>query len=71
MSPAVVGEADDGLSTMVEVSRACFDAILTAMKPGVTFGTLFDIYTRPWKGRAIFWSHPMMHARGSVTTGRR
>ena len=37
------------------------------MKPGVTFGSLFDIYRERWSGRArenILWNHPMMHARG-------
>jgi Xaa-Pro aminopeptidase len=50
---------------MVEVSRACFEAILAAMKPGVTFGTLFDIYTRTVESAGPYsWNHPMMHARG-------
>ena len=32
---------------MIDISRACFDAILGAMKPGVTFGQLFEIYEIP------------------------
>ena len=51
---------------MIDISRACFDAILHGMKPGVTFGTLFDIYREPsstGQGKYL-WNHPMMHARG-------
>src|SRR2546428_14725 len=52
---------------MIDISRACFDAILQAMKPGVSFGALFDVYTRTveeqGKGRYL-WNHPVMHARG-------
>ena len=65
VSPAVVGKPDPAYQAMVEVSRACFEAILAAMKPGVTFGTLFDIYTRTVEGAGPYsWNHPMMHARG-------
>ena len=67
VSPAVVGEPDAEYQTMIDISRACFDAILGAMKPGATFGTLFDIYTRTVEGQSrgkYSWSHPMMHARG-------
>ena len=43
LSPAVIGAADDEfIKDGRDVSRSCFDAILDAMKPGVTFGTLFD-----------------------------
>jgi Xaa-Pro dipeptidase len=67
VSPMVVGKPDAGYQAMVDLSRACFDAVLAAMKPGVTFGTLFDIYTRTVEGAdrgKYSWSHPMMHARG-------
>ena len=65
VSPAVVGKPNPAYQAMVDVSRGCFDAILAAMKPGVTFGTLFDIYTRTVEGAGPYsWSHPMMHARG-------
>jgi Xaa-Pro aminopeptidase len=67
VSPAVVGKPDEEYQTMIDLSRACFDAVLGAMKPGVTFGTLFDIYTRTVEGPGAgkyTWSHPMMHARG-------
>jgi Xaa-Pro dipeptidase len=67
VAPAVIGTADDEFVKMSEMSRACFDAILNAMKPGVTFGTLFDLYreTVEQKGNGKYlWSHPMMHARG-------
>lgn len=63
--PAVVGKANPAYKKMVEISRACFDAVLVAMKPGVTFGTLFDIYTKTVEGAGAYsWNHPMMHARG-------
>jgi Xaa-Pro dipeptidase len=67
VSPMVVGRPDEEYQTMIDLSRACFDAILSVMKPGVTFGTLFDIYTRTIEGQQAgkyTWSHPMMHARG-------
>jgi Xaa-Pro dipeptidase len=65
VSPAVVGKPDPAYQAMVEVSRGCFEAILAAMKPGATFGTLFDIYTRTVEGAGPYaWNHPMMHARG-------
>ena len=67
VNPAVVGKPDGEYQMMIDLSRACFDAVLGAMRPGVTFGTLFDIYTRtvqrPGAGKYT-WSHPMMHARG-------
>lgn len=67
VSPMVVGKPDAAYQAMVDVSRTCFDAVLAAMKPGVTFGTLFDTYTRTVEGAdqgKYSWSHPMMHARG-------
>jgi Xaa-Pro aminopeptidase len=61
----VVGKPDPAYQAMVEASRSCFEAILAAMKPGVTFGTLFDIYMRTVEGAGPYsWNHPMMHARG-------
>ena len=63
--PAVVGKPNPAYEKMVEVSRACFDAILGAMKPGVTFGRLFETYTRTVESAGPYsWNHPMMHARG-------
>jgi Xaa-Pro dipeptidase len=65
--PVVMGTPDNEYQKMIDVSRACFDAILGAMKPGVTFGALFDVYKRTVeeqsKGKYL-WNHPMMHARG-------
>ena len=65
--PVVIGAPDNEYQKMIDISRACFDAILGAMKPGVTFGALFDVYTRTveeqGKGKYL-WNHPMMHARG-------
>ena len=65
--PVVLGSPDDEYQKMIDISRACFDAILDAMKPGVTFGRLFDIYRgtveQQGKGKYL-WNHPMMHARG-------
>ena len=68
VSPAVVGEPDEEYQTMIDVSRACFDAILLNMKPGVTFGTAVRyLHATPWKRQGsgkYLWNHPMMHARG-------
>jgi Xaa-Pro dipeptidase len=65
--PVVIGTPDDEYQRMINISRACFDAILHTMKPGITFGALFDVYTRTveeqGKGKYL-WNHPMMHARG-------
>jgi Xaa-Pro dipeptidase len=67
VSPVVIGAPDDEYQKMIHISRACFDAILHNMKPGVTFGWLFDIYRdtveRQGQGKYL-WNHPMMHARG-------
>jgi Xaa-Pro aminopeptidase len=63
----VIGTPDDEYQKMIDVSRACFDAILHAMKPGVSFGTLFDVYTRTVEEQGegkYLWNHPVMHARG-------
>ena len=65
--PVVIGMPDDEYQKMIDISRACFEAILAAMKPGVTFRALFDVYKRTveeqGKGKYL-WNHPMMHARG-------
>jgi Xaa-Pro aminopeptidase len=65
--PMVIGAPDDEYQKMIDISRACFDAILGAMKPGVPLGQLFDIYrdtvVHQGKGKYL-WNHPMMHARG-------
>jgi Xaa-Pro aminopeptidase len=65
--PMVIGAPDDEYQRMIDISRACFDAILGAMKPGVPLGQLFDIYrdtvVHQGKGKYL-WNHPMMHARG-------
>ncbi|MGE5216121.1 MAG: M24 family metallopeptidase [Chloroflexota bacterium] len=67
VSPVVLGKPDDEYQRMIDLSRACFDAILHQMKAGVTFGWLFDIYRdtveRLGHGKYV-WNHPMMHARG-------
>jgi Xaa-Pro dipeptidase len=67
VAPAVIGTPDDEFVRMTELSRACFDAILGAIKPGITFGTLFEVYRQTveqnGKGKYL-WSHPLMHARG-------
>jgi Xaa-Pro dipeptidase len=65
--PMVLGEPKADLKEMVELSAACFDAILGQMRPGVTFGDLFDAYQRTVEkdGQGRYrWSHPMMHSRG-------
>ena len=53
--------------SMGDLSAECFHAILGAMRPGATFGELFDVYTNTIErsgGGKYSWSHPMMHARG-------
>jgi Xaa-Pro aminopeptidase len=65
--PIVMGKAKDNFAEMVDLSAACFHAILQQMRPGVSFGTLFDTYqkTAQEKGKDMYrWSHPMMHSRG-------
>ena len=65
--PMVVGRAKDNYEEMVDLSAACFHAILQQMRPGVTFGTLFDTYQKTVQENAkdmYRWSHPMMHSRG-------
>jgi Xaa-Pro aminopeptidase len=65
--PMVLGRPKDNLEEMVDLSAACFYAILEQMRPGVMFGTLFNLYqkTVEEKGKGKYhWSHPMMHSRG-------
>jgi Xaa-Pro dipeptidase len=67
VSPLVVGKPDSNYEEMIETSRACFDAVLGQMRPGITFGELFDTYRatveRHGNGKYLC-NHPMMHARG-------
>jgi Xaa-Pro dipeptidase len=67
VSPVVIGTPDEEYQKMIDLSRTCFDTILSAMRPGVTFGTLFERYRetveQEGKGKYL-WNHPMMHARG-------
>ena len=65
--PMLLGEPDATFRELMDISCACFHAILGAMKPGVTFGTLFDTYMKTVEDLGdgkYMWSHPMMHARG-------
>ena len=65
--PVVIGTPDGEYQAMIEISQACFDAILDKMKPGITFGSLFNTYreTVEKHGKEKYlWNHPMMHARG-------
>jgi Xaa-Pro dipeptidase len=67
VSPLVMGKPQTSYLEMIEISRACFDAVLDHMKPGITFGELFDLYraTVEQIGDGRYqWNHPMMHARG-------
>jgi Xaa-Pro aminopeptidase len=67
VSPMTMGEPKPDYAEMIEISRACFDAILDDMRPGVTFGSLFDVYRQTVERRGdgrYLWNHPMMHARG-------
>ena len=67
VAPASLGKPAAEYEKMIELSAQCFDAVLGAMRPGATFGALFDVYTgtieRAGAGKYT-WSHPMMHARG-------
>ena len=67
VAPVSLGEPAAEYRRMVELSAECFDAILAAMRPGTTFGALFDVYMdtiRHADEKKYVWSHPMMHARG-------
>jgi Xaa-Pro dipeptidase len=67
VSPVVIGKTNQDYEAMIQISGACFEAILDEMKPGVTFGSLFDTYraTVEQRGKGKYlWNHPMMHARG-------
>jgi Xaa-Pro aminopeptidase len=67
VSPMTLGKPAAEYQRLVEVSAECFDAIIGGMRPGVTFGALFDVYTETIERRGegkYAWSHPMMHARG-------
>jgi len=67
VSPVVIGKANQDYEEMIKISRDCFEAILDEMKPGVTFGSLFDTYRESVEQRGkgkYLWHHPMMHARG-------
>jgi len=72
VQPVILGPAPANYRSMIALSKACFDAVLAAMKPGTTFGELMDIYTgmvkREGNGR---WGSgiPMMHARGMGDDG--
>jgi Xaa-Pro aminopeptidase len=63
----VIGKPKQEYQEMIDLSRGCFDAILAAMNPGITFGALFDVYTRTVQEQGkekYLWNHPVMHARG-------
>lgn len=65
--PMVLGNSQPDYQAMVELSSACFKEILDRMRPGITFGALFDTYTKTVEhfGKDRYsWNHPMMHARG-------
>jgi Xaa-Pro dipeptidase len=67
VSPMTLGKPVAEYQSLVELSAECFEAILHGMRPGATFGALFDIYTKKIQqvGEGKYaWSHPMMHARG-------
>ncbi len=67
VSPMVLGEPSEEHRRMIDLSAACFHAVLEKMRPGATFGELFDVYKatveRLGQGKFL-WSHPMLHARG-------
>lgn len=72
VQPVSLGTASANYQSMIALSKACFDAVLAAMKPGATFGTLMDIYSdivkREGNGR-LGTGIPMMHARGMGDDG--
>ncbi len=67
VAPMILGKPPAIFREMVELSRACFDAVLGTMKPGATFGELQDVYAglveRAGNGR-FSTGIPLMHARG-------
>ena len=65
--PLLLGRPKGDYADMVGASAACFNSVLEQMRPGVTFGSLFDTYQKTVEregGGKYVWSHPMMHARG-------
>ncbi len=67
VSPVAMGEPKPDYAEMIEISRVCFNVVLSDMKPGKTFGSLFDTYRQTVEQRGhgrYLWNHPMMHARG-------
>ena len=67
VSPLVLGKPAGEYQEMIDLSADCFNAILAQMRPGVTFGELFEVYTGTIQrhgAKKFSWNHPMMHARG-------
>ena len=67
VSPLSLGRPAAEYQRMIELSAECFDSVFRGMRPGATFGALFDLYTETIRraGASKYaWSHPMMHARG-------
>ncbi len=67
VAPMTLGRPDPLFAEMVGLSRLCFDAVLAAMKPGVTFGQLLKVYADvvAKEGQGRFGTGiPLMHARG-------
>jgi Xaa-Pro dipeptidase len=67
VAPLVLGRADDHYKEAVAISRAAFDAVSAALRPGATLPALLQLYRdtvrREGKGR-FSANFPLMHARG-------
>src|SRR5712692_5804806 len=60
VSPLTLGKPGADYQRLVELSAECFETILHGMRPGATFGDLFDIYTKKIQqsGEGKYaWSH--------------
>ena len=67
VAPVTIGKADDRYRDAVSISRAAFDAVCAALKPGATLAEVLRLYRetvrRESQARFVA-SFPLMHARG-------
>ena len=67
VAPVWIGRPSPKYQAVVDVATAVFDAVLAALKPGATMGSLMDVYYDAIKreGKGTYsGSFPLMHARG-------
>lgn len=67
VAPMILGKPSPIFQEMINLSRACFEAVLGTMKPGTTFGDLQDVYVNMVEqvgGGRFSTGIPLMHARG-------